>query len=308
MAILEVRGLELTLTRSMRGFRRQEVKVLDGLDLQVEAAGITAVVGASGSGKSLLAHAVLGILPEEAKLEGELLYKGEPLTLQRQEELRGREIVLVPQSVSYLNPTMRVGRQVRGVHLDKEKQRVKQRQAFARYGLPQGTERLYPFELSGGMARRVLLAAATISEAQLIIADEPTPGLPQEGVQEVLNHLRELADEGSGVLLITHDIAAALTVADRIVVFYAGTSVEAARASDFAGGGEALRHPYSRALWQALPQNGFQTLPGVQPLPHERPQGCHFAPRCPMATEECAAARPNRRELRGGWVRCFHAT
>ncbi|MDF2724000.1 MAG: transporter ATP-binding protein, partial [Paenibacillus sp.] len=97
-------------------------------------------------------------------------------------------------------------------------------------------------------------------------------------------------------------------VADRVAVLYAGTTVEVAPASDFAGGGQSLKHPYTKALWQALPQNGFVPLPGRQPMPHERQHGCLFAPRCPSATADCSQAEPEMRDLRGGKVRCIHAT
>lgn len=152
------------------------------------------------------------------------------------------------------------------------------------------------------------MATAAISGARLIIADEPTPGLHPEVVQETLDHLRELAGDGRGVMLITHDIETALKIARRIAVFYAGATVEVAPVEDFRGGGEALRHPYTRALWSALPQNSFVPIPGFQPHPDALPPGCLFEPRCPLRTHRCAAARPEARVLRGGMVRCFHAT
>src|SRR5690606_38210707 len=104
------------------------------------------------------------------------------------------------------------------------------------------------------------------------------------------------------------DIEAALAIADQIAVFYAGTTVEIAPATDFAGEGEALRHPYAKALWQALPRNGFTPIPGSQPSPDKLPAGCMFAPRCERAAPECALVRPKKRELRGGWVWCDYVT
>ena len=109
--------------------------------------------------------------------------------------------------------------------------------------------RHHPFQLSGGMARRVLVSTALITDAELIIADEPTPGMGLEQALEALKMFREMADEGKAVLLITHDIDLAFTFADRVAVFYAGTTVETAPASNFKSGPEALRHPYSKALW-----------------------------------------------------------
>lgn len=166
---------------------------------------------------------------------------------------------------------------------------------------------MYPFELSGGMTRRVLVATAVVSGASLVIADEPTPGLDPRAVAEALGHLRELADAGAAVMLITHDIESAIPVADRVAVFYSGTTVEVARAADFSGTGERLRHPYSRALWRALPANGFEVTEGAQPTAGESPQGCPFYPRCPLRTDECLDELPPLLSLHGGEVRCIHA-
>ena len=129
-----------------------------------------------------------------------------------------------------------------------------------------------------------------------------------EQALEALQMFRELAQAGKAVILITHDIDLAFQFADRVAVFYAGTTVETAPVADFLAGPEALRHPYSQALWRALPQNGFQPIEGFQPYAGNLPQGCLFHPRCPYATEECRTHTPETREVRGGEVRCFHAT
>lgn len=305
--LLEVRDLSVSFTQYVGGLRQRSLKVITGLDITVAKGEILAVVGSSGSGKSLLAHAILGILPRNAVVEGTMLYGGRPLTAKGQAALRGREIALIPQSVSYLDPLMRVGTQVRTAVQNGDK-KAAQRAVFGRYCLDTCAEDLYPFQLSGGMARRILVSTAVVSGATLVIADEPTPGLHPAVVKETLGHLRQLADDGCAVMLITHDITAALDVADRIAVFYAGSTVESAPISDFAGTGEALRHPYSKALWKALPQNEFEPTPGFQPSPNALPPGCLFEPRCSLATPECRTARPGVRELRGGTVRCIHAT
>jgi peptide/nickel transport system ATP-binding protein len=305
--VLEVRDLSVSFVQYSGGLRQRNLKVITGLDVAVSKGEILAVVGSSGSGKSLLAHAILGILPGNTTVSGSLRYGGEELTPARQASLRGKEMAIIPQSVSYLDPLMRVGAQVRSAVRNGNKKGA-QREVFARYRLDEQAEKLYPFQLSGGMARRVLVSAAMVSGAKLVIADEPTPGLHPEVVQETLGHLRQLADEGCAVILITHDITAALGVANRIAVFYAGSTLENAPVTDFTGQGERLRHPYSKALWKALPQNGFEPTPGFQPTPGALPAGCLFAPRCQQATAECQAARPAARELRGGMVRCLHAT
>lgn len=307
--MLSVSNLSVTFKQYEQGLRRKQLTVITELDLAVKAGEVVAVVGASGSGKSLLAHAILGILPENATVDGTLLFQGQPLTPQRCQQLRGKAIALIPQSVGYLDPLMRVGQQVQRVAqlngLSKPAARTAVKRTFERYDLPPQAERCYPFQVSGGMARRVLVSTAVVSQAELIIADEPTPGLHPDVVVETLNHLRELAQEGRGVILITHDIEAALLVADRVAVFYAGTTVELASARDFAAGN--LRHPYTQALWRSLPQNDFMPVPGNQPSPEALPVGCLFSDRCPWMTEACLPERPALRAVRGGLVRCIHA-
>lgn len=175
---------------------------------------------------------------------------GELLDRKRQESIRGKEIAFIPQSVEYLDPLMRVDRQVMGIRGAKEKQET----AFARYHLGKEVERMYPFQLSGGMARRVLISTAVMEEARLIVADEPTPGLNAEMAMETLQNFRELADEGCGVLLITHDIDLAFQAADRIAVFYAGTIVEIASVADFLAGKEAAPSVQQGLYRRAAPE------------------------------------------------------
>lgn len=302
--LLEIHDLSVSFRMYDNALGQRELKVISDLHLSVRPGEIVAIAGSSGSGKSLLASAILGILPENATVKGHLHYKGEELTRQRQAALRGTEIALVPQSVAYLDPLMKVGKQVDGhrrPYPTKERKKI-----FARFDLPEKTENLYPFQLSGGMARRALVSTALLSGAQLIIADEPTPGMSLNQALEALKMFRQMADEGKSVILITHDIDLAFSFADRVAVFYAGTTVEIAPAEDFRVGPERLRHPYSRALWQALPQNGFHPIGGFQPYAGSLPKGCLFAPRCPYKTAQCEASLPPVREIRGGEVRCYH--
>ena len=302
--LLEIHNLSVSFRMYDQGLEQTDLKVISDLHLTVRPGEIVAVAGSSGSGKSLLASAILGILPENATVQGHLHYKGKNLNAQMQKELRGKEIALVPQSVAYLDPLMKIGAQADG-HL-KPRPTQKRRGLFKRFGLPQETEKLYPFQLSGGMARRVLVSTALITDAELIIADEPTPGMSLSQALEALKMFRELADEGKAVILITHDIDLAFEFADRVAVFYAGTTVETAPASDFRTGPQTLRHPYSKALWNALPQNGFHPIDGFQPYAGNLPAGCLFAPRCPYKTAECTEKVPPVQEIRGGEVRCYH--
>lgn len=304
--LLEIHNLSVSFCMREHGFRQTDLQVISNLHLTVYPGEMIAVVGSSGSGKSLLASAVLGILPDHATVHGHLHYKGRELTAEHQAQLRGTEIALVPQSVAYLDPLMKIGVQTDGHRKPQPTQ--KRKQLFRRLGLPDQTAQLYPFQLSGGMARRVLVSTALLTDAALIIADEPTPGMSLDQALEALRMFREMAEAGKAVILITHDMDLAIAYADRVAVFYAGTTVETAPASDFQAGPDALRHPYSKALWHALPQNGFQPIPGFQPYVGCAMQGCPFAPRCPHQTAECLADLPPVRELRNGEVRCYHAT
>ena len=304
--LLEIHDLSVSFRMYDSALEQKNLKVISDLHLTVRPGEIVAVAGSSGSGKSLLASAILGILPGNAAVNGHLHYKGEELSPQRQAQLRGSEIALVPQSVAFLDPLMKIGAQADGHRRPRPTE--KRRGLFGRFGLPERTEKLYPFQLSGGMARRVLVSTALITDAELIIADEPTPGMSLDQALEALQMFREMANAGKAVILITHDIDLAFEFADRVAVFYAGTTVEIAPSADFRTGPDALRHPYSKALWRALPQNGFQPIDGFQPYAGNLPVGCLFAPRCPHATDECHKKVPPTTEVRGGDVRCFHAT
>lgn len=304
--LLTVRDLSVSFSMYETAFEKKDLKVISNLSLTVYPGEILAVAGSSGSGKSLLASAILGILPGNAKVSGKISFDGKEVSLSDQEKLRGKDIALVPQSVAYLNPLMKVGKQADGHKKPYPTER--RRKLFKRFDLPDETERMYPFQLSGGMARRVLVSTALISDARLIIADEPTPGMSLSQAMEALTMFREMANEGKAVILITHDIDLAFEFADRIAVFYAGTTVETALATEFKEGPSVLRHPYSKALWHALPQHDFVPIDGFQPYAGNLPKGCLFSPRCELCTEECRKQIPPLRKLRGGEVRCIHAT
>ena len=303
--ILQIEHVSIDFIQYDRGIRRRRLPVIRDLCLDILPGQITAVVGASGSGKSLLAHSILGIPPYNSRMEGRILYDGELLTPKRAEKLRGKEIALIPQGVTWLDPLMKVGAQLRKERNDAET-KEKCRQALRRYGLGEDTEELYPFELSGGMARRVLIASAVIEKPRLIIADEPTPGLDARAAARILGHFRELAEEGAGVLFITHDLELALTVADRVAVFYAGETIEEADAADFSDEAR-LRHPFTRALWNAVPSRKFRPIPGAQPYPGTVSEGCPFAGQCGKCRAECRRAENIPLEpFEGGMVRCLY--
>ena len=306
--ILSVRNLEISFSQYTKGLRRIDSKAINNLDIDLYKGEILAVVGSSGSGKSLLAHSILGILPSNANLKGYIYYKDEILDEKRKEKLRGKEIVFIPQSVNYLDPLMEVGKQVKISIKDKKKSNTILERVFRKYNLDKKVEKYYPFQLSGGMARKVLLSSALVSNAEVIIADEPTPGLDEKSLNEALKDFRDLADNGCAVLIITHDISAALKIADRVAIFYGGTTLEVAKAEDFKNNGENLRHPYTKALFNALPNTKFTPIKGSQPLASELPVGCLFYDRCEKRTPDCENIKPEMRELRDGKVRCLYAT
>ncbi|WP_165049207.1 MULTISPECIES: ATP-binding cassette domain-containing protein [unclassified Adlercreutzia] len=250
--------------------RQREVRPIERLSISVHAGEIVAVVGASGSGKSLLADAVMGLFEPNATVTGRIWFDGEPMDAAALARVRGRGIALVPQSVASLDPLMKVGAFVRGAACGRGRARRedaaqrarRQRELFARYGLAPEVEDLYPHELSGGMARRVLLCCALMDAPRVIVADEPTPGLDLELAVRAMDDFRAFADAGGGVMLITHDIELALRVADRVAVFKDGTVVEETAVANFAAP-ELLEHPFSRALWHALPEHGFAAFAGA---------------------------------------------
>lgn len=297
--LLDIRNFSISFTQYERGLRQRELTVIRDLNVQVKEGELVAVVGSSGSGKSLLAHGILGILPYNSHCQGEIFYQGEPLTNRRLKTLRGKEIVLVPQSVAYLDPLMKVGAQVSS---SKKTQKSRMRELFHQAGLSEDTEEKYPFELSGGMARRVLVSTARMGTPRLVIADEPTPGMHLAAAKQTMQAFRDMVDRGASVLLITHDLELAVETADRIVVFYAGETLEEEPAAAFQRE-ETLYHPYTKALWRAMPSHGFHAEPGSQPYGGERPDGCIYGPRCPLFTEICQREIPVI-SVGDGMVRC----
>lgn len=265
--LLQVEGLSIGFEMYERNTsffraRKKETRVIEDLHLSVHFGEIVALVGASGSGKTLLADAIMGLYEPNVRVEGTIWFDGKQQTAESLSLLRGRGISLVPQSISHLNPLMKVGKQIRGFaqHSDNEKRTIKQRKLFEQYGLGDEVANLYPHELSGGMARRVLLISALMDDPKLIVADEPTPGLDLELAIKAMQDFRNFADLGKGVLLITHDIELALKVADRVAVFNDGTVVEETAVANFEKP-ELLHHQFSKRLWHALPEHDFAVIP-----------------------------------------------
>lgn len=267
--LLQVENLSVSFSMydAMASFwrsRRVESCVIDNLTLSVHEGEILAVVGASGSGKTLLADAILGLYEPNVRVSGTIWFDGKKQDAAGLAALRGHGISMVPQSVLHLDPLMRVGEQMLGNtrHLSRSEYALRverMHELMATYELGQTVERMYPHELSGGMARRVLLICALMDNPRLIVADEPTPGLDLDLAVRAVGDLRSFAQEGGGVLLITHDIELALRAADRVAVFTDGAIVEEVPVTAF-DTPETLEHPFSRALWHAMPEHDFSLI------------------------------------------------
>src|SRR5690625_3639285 len=286
--LLKVKNLSLSFLQYKDRLQEFDLQVISNLNMTIHEGEIVAVIGGSGSGKSLLAHAILGTLPKNARIRGVLQYKGKTLSKNNQIKLRGKEIVMIPQSVTALDPLAKIEKQVQSVIKNNRKRKLQQevtvldhvaniekqvesviknnrkrklqQEFFQKIGLPVKVGRKYPFELSGGMTRKVFASIAILSEANLIIADEPTPGLDPNALEDSINYIQQLAAKNKGVMFITHDLNTALKLAHRIIVIQEGKTVDNVNVEHFTGDGEKLHNPYTRALWNALPQNKFYNI------------------------------------------------
>ena len=254
MNILEVKNLNIGFNMYDKLLNQKLHQMIFNLNVTIKEGEILAIAGSSGSGKSLMAHAILGILPKNAVVSAEIKFKNEIVDENRLYQLRGKEITFVPQSIAYLDPLMTIEDQLMRKDIDRQDFfKVMDTLGFTKSDLGK-----YPFQLSGGMARRVLIANTILSKADLIIADEPTPGLSLDLAVEVLNHFRNMANDGKGILLISHDIDLVCNIADRMSIFYGGHILETLNTKDFLKGEKYIRHPLTKAFWKALPQNDFE--------------------------------------------------
>lgn len=307
--LLEIQNLSISFTQYFKGLKQRNLHVVSDLSLSLNSHEILAILGSSGSGKSLLADSILGILPPNANVKGKMYYKDKLLDDDLKEKIRGNKLSLIPQSVNYLNPLLKVKQQAIGHVEDERKEEAmfkKQRELFKRYGLSESVDDMYPFQLSGGMARKVLLSTALLNDPEIIIADEPTPGLDQKAVDETIKDLISLKKDGVGVILITHDIDTALKTSDRIAILYLGYLLEITDTKNFKDDGENLYHPYTKALYQALPEVDFKLTMGHQPSYHQISKGCPYKTNCPYKTKECLDKLPKLRNINGHMIRCFN--
>ena len=302
MELLDIRDLAVSYAT-----REGPVPALRGVDLTVAAGEIVGVAGESGCGKSTLASTVLRLQPKDAAVTGEVLVSGADVLTVSWGDLRAvrwAEASIVFQGALHsLNPVRRVGDQVAEplrLHeptLADRKVQDRVAELFEQVGLPQARIRAYPHQLSGGQRQRVMIAMALACRPKLIVADEPTTALDVMVQAQILNLLKGLVqDLGLGMVLISHDLSVLADVCDRVAVMYAGRVMEIGSAADVFG---APQHPYTVALSRAFPKIGDPRaryapagLPGDPPDLRALPQGCSFAPRCPLAIDDCRVAEP----------------
>lgn len=302
--ILRVENLSISFSQ-YNGLKKEITEAIHDLNLTVHEGEIVAIVGASGSGKTLLVHSILGILPSNAITQGKIYFYDDLLTKENQKKYSGKDITLIPQSISYLNPLIKIGSQItRGDKSLPAKEKCLN--ILKKYGLNENIYNLYPFQLSGGMSRRVLISTAVYSSPKLILADEPTPGLDLKNLNHLAKHFQEMAQENIGILIITHDLNVALKIAHRIVVFNKGMTIEEISTKHF-NSVENLNHPYTKALFYAMPEHGFHSLPLEQnTILTTNNKGCSFYKNCSQATSKCLQDIPWEK-IETGFVRCiFH--
>ena len=284
--LLEVKNLSVQFNMGKSKEKSHNNMVVSDLSIKAYPGEILTIVGSSGSGKSILAHAILGLLPNNAIVDGEIYHDGRLLDNDLLKSLRGKELAFIPQNLSYLDPLVKVGKQVRKFSNKKEVIK-RQKSLFKKYDLCENSEKKYPFQLSGGMARRVLIATSAMDDPKIIIADEPTPGLDMASAKKTLDYFKSFASENKAVILITHDIEMAINYSDKLAIFYGGHIVEVTKAKYFKEGIQYLRHPYSKALYESLPSHGFKKIAGLQPEQDLNNKGCIFKDRCKFKEEEC---------------------
>jgi peptide/nickel transport system ATP-binding protein len=301
------------------GSPRGPVRAVDGVSFEVRAGEILGLVGESGCGKSTLGRGLLGLLPDGAKLDGELRVKGRNvLSLSRKElfAMRGRELGMIFQEpLTRLDPLMRVSAhfaETLRAHEPKISQdEINRRslEALRTMGIPPTRYRAYPHEFSGGMRQRIMIALTLVLRPSFVVADEPTTALDVLVEAQIIRILHDLRREyDTSLLLITHNLGIVAEACDRVAVMYAGEIVEIGDAREvFAN----PQHPYTQELLRStisLGTTGLNYIPGAPPDLVEPPPGCHFHPRCPQAMNVCAQRAPRQEDLASGTrVACWDA-
>ena len=296
--MLTLQARDLTISTRLDGV---PARAISGLSFDLAPGKILGLVGESGAGKTMIGRAIAQLLPPGfAVTGGSLSFDGEDLVAMpaaRRRALLGRSIAFIPQApMTALNPVRTVGDQLleavnAHAKLSRPEAQARAIGLLERVGIPAPARRMrdYPFQFSGGMLQRALIAIALASSPRLLLADEPTTSLDVIIQDQILSLLLELQqDTGMSMILVSHDLAVITEICDRIVVMYAGQVVEEGATSDII---TAPRHPYTQALLDALPQAGqrgqLHSIRGSPPSLIDVPDGCRFAPRCRHVTDEC---------------------
>jgi len=281
-----------------------------------------ALVGETGCGKSVVASAVMNLLPQNAAVNGNIEFEGRNLLDLGEEEMakvRGAKIAIIFQNPSLsLNPVITIGDQiaemlqVHGKAAGRSQSIEKAAGVLQRLGLGErGQLGMYPFQFSGGMNQRVMIASALVLSPKIIIADEPTKGLDSATAAGTVREMEKMKDlSGAALLLITHDPALVQRIADRVAVMYCGEILEIGPCPEVFH--EPL-HPYTRALLNCLPERGMHPIPGVSPSMTNPPKGCKFHPRCPKRRAKCSQSpfmkqiKANDTETKSNerWIKCW---
>ncbi|HEY9409619.1 MAG TPA: ABC transporter ATP-binding protein [Jiangellaceae bacterium] len=312
--LLQVEELEVVLSAGAT-----TGTVIDSVSFSVDAGRTTGLIGESGSGKTMSAMSIVGLLPPGARTAGRVRWRTEDLLAAapaRLRQVRGREIgVIFQDPLAALNPIQTVGKQVgeilRRGGMSRQQVRARVLELFDRAGIPEPQQRIdmYPHQMSGGLRQRVMIAMALAGEPQLIIADEPTTALDVTTQARILRLLADLREqEGMAMLLVSHDLRVMAHVADEVVVMYAGRVAERGPADEVLA---HPRHPYTRALANNVPAVSTKSaiaepLRGTPANPFDRPAGCAFHPRCPMAQDRCRSDVPELREVEPGRFSACH--
>src|ERR1700744_3121083 len=317
MALLEIKNLKMDF-----GKNAEALRAIDGVSLTINAGETVCLVGESGCGKSVTALSIAKLVPMPPAnyVGGEILLNGrDTLKMSARElrEIRGGVVSYVFQDPgASLNPVFRIGNQIKEslkLHRPEKANDAEVIRLLKLVGIPAPESRIrnYPFEMSGGMQQRVMIAMALASEPKLLVADEPTTALDVTIQAQILDLLRDLKQRlGMAILLITHNLGIVGDIADRVAVMYGGQIVELAPAR------ELLRrplHPYTKALMNSVPKlrgnaARLSAIPGNVPRIGNFPPGCRVAPRCPIAKPECSQKMPELVEVMPGrWARCLYA-
>lgn len=302
--------------------RKGEVRAVDHVSLEVLKGKITGLVGESGCGKSMTARAVMDLIKYPGRITGgKILLEGRDLIRMKKKErrmLQGREIAMIFQDpMTSLNPVMKAGKQVEESirlheHVPREEAKRRTLEMLEAVGIPDPEKRYhsYPHQLSGGLRQRMMIAMAMICKPKLLIADEPTTALDVTVEAQILDLMKKLSEEGTAILLISHNLGAIARVCDDVYVMYAGRIVEHADTCTIF---DAPAHPYTRGLLNAVSSlrrgsDTLDTIPGNVPNLLRLPEGCAFSPRCASCREECTGRMPELRETAPGHsVRCHAA-